>query len=320
MPELVRTLLHPKTTMSLKVLSQNKVYDGFLTKYSFVSSVLGNLEAKMNVFVPAQASASNKVPVLYYLSGLTCTEDNAAQKGHMFKAAADEQLAIVFPDASPRGAGIPGEDDSWDLGTGAGGFVNATREPWSKHYHMYDHVVKEIPDVIQKSNLPIDTGRASVLGHSFGGHGAMIIYLREQGKYRSASAFAPICHPTACDVGKKLFENYLAGGVEEAKQYDTAILLSQQDPKRHLDILVDCGLNDNFYKDNQLQPESLIDSARKSGIDSSGISVRLRGGYDHSCTFTHLLLTQTSLSARSLRSMCTGTPSSCVSRQVLLYQ
>lgn len=141
--------------MSLTVRAQNRVFDGVLTKYAFNSEVLGGLSAAMNVFVPPQAREGTKVPVLYYLSGLTCTEDNAAQKGHLFGAAAKEGLAIVFPDTSPRGANIPGEEDSWDFGTGAGFYVNATREPWSKHYRMYDHVLREIPAVLQQANIPI---------------------------------------------------------------------------------------------------------------------------------------------------------------------
>lgn len=273
------------TAMSLSIVSQNKVFSGLLTKYSFLSSVLGGLEAKMNVFVPKEASASNKVPVLYYLSGLTCTEDNAAQKGHLFEAASQKQIAIVFPDTSPRGANIPGENDSWDFGTGAGFYVNATREPWSKHYNMYDHVLKEIPDVIAKNEIPIDVSRASILGHSMGGHGALVLYLREQGTFRSASAFAPICHPTNCDTGKKMIQGYLAGGIDEGKQYDASILLSQQDKTRPLQILVDCGLADNFYQQQQLQPEALVDAAFKSGVDTSRIQLRLHEGYDHSCTY-----------------------------------
>lgn len=143
------------TTMSLNVVSQNKVFGGVLMKYSFQSDVLGGLEAKINVYLPPLAVAGSKVPVLYYLSGLTCTEDNAAQKGAFFGAASSEQLAIVFPDTSPRGAGIPGEDDSWDFGTGAGFYVNATKAPWNKNYRMYDHVTKEIPHKLQEAGIPL---------------------------------------------------------------------------------------------------------------------------------------------------------------------
>lgn len=270
--------------MSLTIQSQNKVFEGVLTKYSFRSKVLGGLEAKMNVFLPESANAGHKVPVLYFLSGLTCTEDNAAQKGHFFEAAAKEQLAIVFPDTSPRGANIPGEEDSWDFGTGAGFYVNATKEPWNKYYNMYDHVLKEIPQLIASEQIPIDVSRASIFGHSMGGHGALVMYLREQAHFRSVSAFAPICHPTNCETGKKLFEGYLAGGIDDGKQYDAAVLLSKLESSRQVDVLVDCGLNDNFYKQKQLQPESLVEAGKRSGIDTARIQVRLHDGYDHSCT------------------------------------
>ncbi|KAL4398961.1 S-formylglutathione hydrolase [Malassezia pachydermatis] len=149
---------------------------------------------------------------------------------------------------------------------------------------MYDHVHKEIPDMIKKANLPIDVTRASILGHSMGGHGALVLYLREPNSYRAASAFAPISHPTNCDVGKKLIQGYLEGGLEEGQAYDASLLLSKVS-SRKIDILVDCGLNDNFYKDKTLQPESLIEAAKKSGLDESQVQVRLHEGYDHSYYF-----------------------------------
>ena len=141
--------------MTLTTKAQNRVHGGVLTKYSFKSDALSGLDANMNVFVPPKATADAPAPVLYYLSGLTCTEDNAAQKGNFFEAAAAKNIALVFPDTRPRGAGIPGEDDSYDFGTGAGFYVNATQEPYSKHYRMYDHVAYEIPKVIDASDLPI---------------------------------------------------------------------------------------------------------------------------------------------------------------------
>ena len=275
--------------MSLTLRAQNKVFGGLLTKYAFTSEALGGLSANMNVYVPPQASNGAKVPVLYYLSGLTCTEDNAAQKGHLFGAAADEGLAIVFPDTSPRGANLPGEDDNWDFGTGAGFYVNATKAPWSRHYRMYDHVLREIPAVIEREGLPIDTSRASILGHSMGGHGALMLYLREPGTFRAASAFSPMSHPTNSSLGQKLINGYLEGGIEEGKAYDAAELLSQVDSSRDVHILVDCGLNDGFYKDKELQPESLTEAAKRSGIDAERVQVRMHEGYDHSCTSKHCL-------------------------------
>lgn len=197
--------------------------------------MLGNLPANFNIFLPPGGS---KAPLLVYLSGLTCTEDNAAQKGGMFEAAAQEGVAILFPDTSPRGAKIEGEDESYDFGSGAGFYINATKEPWNKHYKMYDHVTKELPEVIEGSkDIPVDLSRVSIFGHSMGGHGALTLYLKEgDKKYKSASAFSPICHPTACPWGEKAFKGYLAGGVEEGKAHDATELISQSNGKK-LNIL-----------------------------------------------------------------------------------
>lgn len=197
-----------------------------MTKYSFTSKVLGNLPANFNLFTPP---GNSKAPVLIYLSGLTCTEDNGAQKGGMFEAASQEGIALLFPDTSPRGAKIEGEDDAYDFGSGAGFYVNATKEPWNKHYHMYDHVTKELPQVLSaEKGSELDFSRVSIFGHSMGGHGALTIYLKEgTQKYKSVSAFAPITHPTACPWGEKAFGGYLAGGVEEGKQHDATELIAK---------------------------------------------------------------------------------------------
>ncbi|WFD33524.1 S-formylglutathione hydrolase [Malassezia cuniculi] len=263
--------------------SQNRVHGGVLTKYAFDSESLGGLSANINVFVPPKATAEAPAPVLYYLSGLTCTEDNAAQKGNLFEAAAKYNIALVFPDTSPRGANLPGEDDSFDFGTGAGFYVNATQEPYSKNYRMYDHVAYEIPKVIAASDIPIDTKRASIMGHSMGGHGALVIYLREVGTYRSASAFAPISHPTAAPWGVKAFTGYL-GSVDAGKEYDATELLRKRDVLKDTHILVDCGTADGFYEQKQLLPEDLIDAAKEKGFSDSSVTLRLQPDYDHSCT------------------------------------
>ena len=269
----------------MDVKAQNKVNGGVLTKYSFKSSVLGNLDANMNVYTPPQAEGGNKVPVLFYLSGLTCNEDNAAQKGATFAAAAEVGVAIVFPDTSPRGANIAGEDDSYDFGTGAGFYVNATKAPWNKHYQMYDHVVKEIPQKLAEANIPVDMQRASIFGHSMGGHGALVIYLREAGKFRSASAFSPVAHPTACAWGDKAFNGYLEGGLEEGKAYDATELLRDAKSLNHVNMLLDCGTADNFYKQRLLLPEDFVEAAKSKGFDESSVTLRLHDGYDHSYYF-----------------------------------
>ncbi|SJX64888.1 probable esterase D [Sporisorium reilianum f. sp. reilianum] len=265
--------------MSLTTKSTVKVCGGTLTKYTFASASLGSLETAINVFLPSSASATCKVPVLYYLSGLTCTEDNAAQKGFFFRAAEEAQIAVVFPDTSPRGAGVEGEEESYDFGTGAGFYVNATREPWSSAYRMYDFVVRELPDKLR--DLPIDTARASITGHSMGGHGALTLYLKNRTAYRSASAFSPICNPTQCAWGKKAFQGYLSGGLDEGKHYDATLLL--KDAQGDVHILIDSGTADDFYKQGQLLPENFRDVAQDKGL--KGVQVRLQDGYDHSYYF-----------------------------------
>lgn len=295
--------------MSITTKSSNKVNGGVLHKLSFESLALGGLTTQVNVFVPPSAAsgAPAPVPVLYFLAGLTCTEDNAAQKGNLFATAAEEGVGLVFPDTSPRGAGIEGEDESYDFGSGAGFYVNATKQPWARHYRMYEYIVSELPARLKASGLPLvriripplpppprrltdrltalqDTSRASITGHSMGGHGALTLYLREQTRFRSCSAFAPICHPTACPWGQKAFQGYLAGGTEEGKAHDATLLIANQAGKRRLDILIDSGTADDFYKQNQLLPEAFADAAKKAGFGDDQVNVRLQDGYDHSCT------------------------------------
>ncbi|KAJ1019539.1 hypothetical protein NDA18_006019 [Ustilago nuda] len=269
--------------MSFNKKSSNKVCGGSLTKYSFISSSLGSLETKINVFLPSSAAKDGKkVPVLYYLSGLSCTEDNAAQKGGFFNAAEKAQIALVFPDTSPRGANVDGEDESYDFGSGAGFYLNATKEPWSKAYNMYDYVVKELPKKLEENNLPIETSRASIFGHSMGGHGALCLYLKNRSQYRSASAFSAICNPTACAWGKKAFQGYLTNGLCEGEQYDATLLLKQTWEQPN--ILIDSGTADDFYKQGQLLPENLQKAAQEKGF-GKGVEMRLQDGYDHSYYF-----------------------------------
>ncbi|SNX84029.1 probable esterase D [Melanopsichium pennsylvanicum] len=269
--------------MSFNQKSQNKVSGGSLIKYSFNSSSLANLETSINVFLPSSAvQDGKKVPVLYFLAGLTCTEDNAAQKGGFFNAAEAAQIALVFPDTSPRGAGVEGEDESYDFGSGAGFYLNATKEPWKKAYNMYDYVTKELPAKIQENKLPIDISRASIFGHSMGGHGALTLYLKNRSQYRSSSAFSPICNPTQCPWGKKAFQGYLQAGIEEGKQYDATELLKQASEQPN--ILIDSGTADDFYKQDQLLPENFQNVVHNKGF-TKGVQIRLQDGYDHSYYF-----------------------------------
>ncbi|KAJ7596851.1 carbohydrate esterase family 1 protein [Mycena floridula] len=268
---------------SLEKLSSNRAFEGSLTKYKFTSAALGGLSTSFNLFLPANA-ADGKVPVLVYLSGLTCTEDNGAQKGGFYLAAAAQGIALLFPDTSPRGAGIEGESDSWDFGVGAGFYLDATNPKYSKHYNMYTHVTVELPKVLEEAGLPIDWKRQSIFGHSMGGHGALTLYLSSTSKqYRSASAFAPICNPINAPWGKKAFSGYLSTPDEEAKRYDATELISKYKDPVH--ILIDYGTEDNFYKQGQLLPENFLRAARDSGRDEFQVRVRSQEGYDHSYYF-----------------------------------
>ncbi|VDB99575.1 unnamed protein product [Peniophora sp. CBMAI 1063] len=224
--------------MSLEKLSSSKVYGGELAKYKFKSAALGGLDANFNLFLPANAS-NGKVPVLVYLAGLTCTEDNGAQKGGFLGSAAKEGIALLFPDTSPRGAGIEGEENDWDFGTGAGFYLNATNPKYAKHYNMKTHVTLELPQTLEAAGLPIDFKRQSIFGHSMGGHGALTLYLASETKqYRSASAFAPISNPINAPWGHKAFGGYLQGGVEEARGiYDATELIKKHKGPVH--VLVD---------------------------------------------------------------------------------
>lgn len=269
---------------ALEKLSTSKVFEGELIKYKFKSAALGGLDAQFNLFIPL-LSGKAKAPLLVYLAGLTCTEDNGAQKGGFFGTAASEGIAILFPDTSPRGAGSPGEDDSWDFGTGAGFYLNATKPEYSQHYNMYTHVTLELPQVIEQSGLPIDLSRQSIFGHSMGGHGALVLYLSSKtNQYRSASAFAPITNPSKCPWGEKAFNGYLQGGVEEgAPEYDATELISRAKGSRH--ILIDYGTGDSFYKQGQLLPENFLKAARASGFNEVQVRVRSHENYDHSYYF-----------------------------------
>ncbi|GAA6021246.1 hypothetical protein JCM11491_001522 [Sporobolomyces phaffii] len=270
----------------MEQVSENYSFGGVLRKYKIASaSSLGGLEAQVNVFLPEQAiNDGAKVPVLYYLAGLTCNEDTGAQKGGFLRDAAAHGIALVFPDTSPRGARVDGEDKDWDFGTGAGFYLNATSDAYSKHYNMYDFVVQELPRHL--AELPLDLSRSSIMGHSMGGHGALSLYLKNLSTYRSASAFAPIANPTRAPWGEKAFGGYLAGGVEEGKAYDATELLKSDDVRgKDVKILVDVGTGDQFYQQNQLLPENFIKARDEAGFTRDQVSVNLHANYDHSYWF-----------------------------------
>jgi len=265
-------------TGALKLLSTSRCYGGQLHKFEHVSSVLGGLPAKFSVFLPPTAD-TRTFPVLFFLSGLTCNEDNFITKAGAVPFAARHNIALICPDTSPRGAGAPGEDDAYDFGTGAGFYVNATTADFKTHYNMYDYINSELYDLVHSEFNT--TSKASIFGHSMGGHGALISYLKNPGKYQSASAFSPICNPTQCPWGEKAFMGYLGEDREAWKAYDaTELMKSYNGPKK--EILIDQGVADNFYPAKQLLPENF-----QSVCDevSHPVKIRMQEGYDHSYWF-----------------------------------
>ena len=233
----------------------------------------------LSIFVPPQA-ANGPVPVIYYLSGLTCTDENFVTKAGARRAAAELGVAIVAPDTSPRGEGVPDDPDgSYDMGLGAGFYLNATEAPWSRHYHMYDYVVTELPAVVAEACPQIDTARAALMGHSMGGHGALTIGLKNPGQYRSLSAFSPIVAPIRCPWGEKAFGNYLGQDRASWAAYDTCELV--RSAIEHTPILVDQGTGDDFLGE-QLKTHLLSEACAESGYP---IEIRMQEGYDHSYYF-----------------------------------
>jgi S-formylglutathione hydrolase len=261
--------------MTLVNVSQNKVAGGWHKQYTHDSRAL-DCNMRFAIFLPPNASKANPVPVLYWLSGLTCTDENFMQKAGAFKKAAELGIAIVAPDTSPRGDGVA-DDEGYDLGQGAGFYVNATQKPWSEHYQMYTYVLKELPQLIEE-NFPVSAVK-SVSGHSMGGHGALVIGLNNAEHYRSVSAFSPITNPMQCPWGKKAFSEYLGNEFSTWKAYDACELLKQK--KADLPILVDQGDADDFMAE-QLKPEQLLKAAEANG---SAVKLRMQPGYDHSYFF-----------------------------------
>lgn len=261
--------------MSIENTSVNKSFGGWHKRYSHHSKVL-NCQMQFAIYLPPQASNGEKVPVLYWLSGLTCTDENFMQKSGIQSLASELGIAIVAPDTSPRGKDVA-DADSYDLGQGAGFYLNATQEPWNKHYHMYDYVVEELPALIE-STFPV-TDKRSISGHSMGGHGALVVALRNAAAYQSVSAFSPICHPSITPWGKKAFAAYLGRDKALWRDYDASILLS--DVTDFVPALVDQGLADEFLKE-QLKTEHLESIAK---LKDFPIQINYREGYDHSYYF-----------------------------------
>jgi S-formylglutathione hydrolase len=240
-------------------------------------SVATGSAMRFAVFTPPQAQAG-PVPVLYYLAGLTCTEETFMMKAGAPRLAAELGIMLVAPDTSPRDPRLPGDDESWDFGLGAGFYVDALEAPWSRHYRMYSYVASELPVVIAR-HFPARPDAQSIFGHSMGGHGALVVALRNPEQYRSVSAFAPIAAPMTSPWGEKAFTRYLGSDRSRWANYDASFLVGAR--ARGGTILVDQGTADKFL-DEQLRPDALVDACRRSG---QRIELRLQPGYDHGYYF-----------------------------------
>ncbi|PZO08829.1 MAG: S-formylglutathione hydrolase [Leptolyngbya foveolarum] len=261
----------------MKETSRAKSFGGTTRFYRHRSEAC-HCDMNFAVYVPPQAEAG-LVPVLYYLAGLTCNEKNFVEKGGAQRYAAEHGLMLVAPDTSPRGIDIPGADNDWDFGSGAGFYVNATEQPWAKHYQMYDYVVDELPTLVRGEFEISD--RAGIFGHSMGGHGALICGLKNPDKYASISAFAPIAAPAQCDWGKKAFAGYLGANQSAWAAYDATELVKQAKGTVG-PILIDQGEGDQFLADGQLLPEVFAAACQESG---QALQLRRQPGYDHSYYF-----------------------------------
>jgi len=255
---------------------QIKDHGGWLKRFVHQSECC-QCDMTFSVFLPVQAEAK-KIPVLYYLSGLTCTDDNVRTKAGAQRYAAEHGIALVMPDTSPRGDDVPDASDRYDLGKGAGFYVNATRQPWSKHYQMYSYVTEELPKLIA-AELPIDASRESITGHSMGGHGALICALKQPGRYRSVSAFSPIGNPVNCAWGHGCLGAYLGDDKAEWKNWDATELIESGAPCPPM--LADQGGDDSFLAD-QLNTDKLQAACEKASLDAN---IRMQAGYDHSYHF-----------------------------------
>ncbi len=264
----------------MQQLAVNRCFGGAQYRYCHQSEVL-DCEMKFSVFLPKQIAlgVKGRLPVLYWLSGLTSTDENFVQKAGAQRLASDLGLVVVTPDTSPRGENVADDPEgAYDLGLGAGFYLNATAAPWDKHYHMYDYVVTELPQLL-KEELPIDPERQAISGHSMGGHGALTIALKNPDRYRSVSAFAPIVSPLNCPWGKKAIKNYLADDLQEAEKYDSCQLIIQSSDQ--MPMLIDQGTADEFLE-TQLKPQLLVEACQSA---SYPLTFNLRDNYDHSYFF-----------------------------------
>ena len=262
--------------MSLTQISENKCFNGMQRIYSHLSEKL-DCRMQFSIFIPPQI-ATVKCPVVFWLSGLTCTEENFTVKASVQKYAAENGLMVVAPDTSPRGKNVP-DHDNYDFGQGASFYLNATEQPWAKNYNMYDYVSSELPTLIH-ANFPTIPEFQSIMGHSMGGHGALTIGLKNPNAFRAISAFAPIVAPTQCPWGKNSFSRYLGSDENLWKNYDATSLI-EAGYRSNGPILIDQGTKDVFLED-QLKPHLFQNACEKAG---QPLELRMQPGYDHSYFF-----------------------------------
>jgi len=263
--------------MTIETVSLNRSYEGMQGVYKHTSRETGTAMT-FSVYVPPQQTDAN-FPVVWYLSGLTCTHANVTEKGEFRRACAELGLIFVAPDTSPRGEGVPGDPaGAYDFGLGAGFYVDATQEPFARNYRMWSYIRQELPGVIAE-HFPADISRQSILGHSMGGHGALTIALSHPDRYRAASAFSPIVAPSQVPWGIKALGGYLGNNKGAWRKHDTVALI--EDGARFSDLLIDCGDADPFLTE-QLRPELLEQACAKAEIP---LTLRFRSGYDHSYYF-----------------------------------
>ncbi len=280
-------------------MSRSRAFDGVQAVYRHASAATGT-PMRFGLYLPPQAAAG-PVPVLYWLSGLTCTEDNFIAKAGAQRVAAVLGLALVVPDTSPRGLDLPGERDAWDFGVGAGFYVDATVAPWRDHYRMYTYVSEELPALVERA-FPVDGLRSGIFGHSMGGHGALVIGLRNPGRFRSISAFAPIASSMRCPWGTKALGGYLGADRSTWRAYDATALIEDRG-WQGAPLLVDQGLADPFV-DTELRPELLEGACAAAGVK---LDLRRRAGYDHSYFFiASFVATHLRFHAANMRASVTG--------------
>ncbi|MCB2087381.1 MAG: S-formylglutathione hydrolase [Sphingomonadaceae bacterium] len=261
--------------MTMETISTNRSHGGTQGVYKHQSGATGT-EMTFSVFVP-DCAADATMPVLWYLSGLTCTHANVTEKGEFRAACAEHGIIFVAPDTSPRGDDVP-DDEAYDFGKGAGFYVNATQAPWAQHFQMRRYIEEELPDLIA-ANFPVDMARQGITGHSMGGHGALTIALRNPDRFRSTSAFSPIVSPLNCPWGEKALTGYIGANKAAWRDYDACALI--EDGARLSDLLVDQGTADNFLEE-QLKTHLLEEAVASAGMSAT---IRMQEGYDHSYYF-----------------------------------